>query len=744
MRFSRPVRGGRNPSEGKGIMTKKRLMAGAAALVAVAIGVSGLQGLANAYGPTSVSLPGALFLGNTVAQATATTTNTFTDTLTLTNSPSSPNAGNTVFVSLTGVNGPSTGPVGISSNSAVVRSTVSLTGAQTASIAMTSYNNSTTGAAGTPACNYPATNIGTTSPEGPWATYGQFTASGNGAAALALNQLFFDDQGNQAGTPTADLCAGTANNADYYISAVTQTAGSAQPGIAKTAPLDSTVVKNTFTITGPNAQVTFVGGTVTGAGSYTRGLAGDVRNATKNTAVGTVNLTGTVWGASKVSSDFTVEICNTAGSSCDAANSTNGKVLETDSSGVLTGRVAVRTTNTTGARAIKLTEGSNVSLTPITILGTPASSISPTAGGPGTVVTLTGSNTLPLSRELVNAQIPNAVGNFYGLPDGTIGVPQCTGFGQPAQSSGSLTCTAVGPYIRGSINQYVSPLPTASSSGVLSTSVTVLDPATTLVGWAEKSVLCDSSGSSCAATNTNVDATSTAGATAAASTGFTISLDQCIAYTGDLTGGAGCATKQNVNVSVLQGNLTQRVYTNAAATSGSSTSAATTPVVGTANTNSDATTVNLGTITTPLAPAVIAGTLNDITVSDNRGGTNGWSLTATGSGFTGVPSGTIAASALTATPSCAAATSSTAWDYSAVGKTAISGFDASLNAGGITAGSAAQAFGSTVNLCTKSTAVNATTGSTGGVFNVTSSLSLTVPAFQKAARYTALVTITLA
>ena len=725
-------------------MTKKRLMAGAAALVAVAIGVSGLQGLANAYGPTSVSLPGALFLGNTVAQATATTTNTFTDTLTLTNTPSSPNAGDVVFVSLTGVNGPSTGPVGISGNSAVVRATISLTGAQTASVALTSYNNSTTGAAGTPACNYPAGAIGTSSPEGPWATYGQFTAAGNGSAALALNQIFFDDQGNLAGSPTADLCAGTANNADYYISAVTQTAGSAQPGIAKTAPLDSTVVKNTFTITGPNASVTFDGGTDTGSGAYTRGNTGDVRAATKNTAVGTVNLAGTVGGASMASADVTVELCNAAGTSCDAAVSTNGKVLATDSSGVLTGRIAVRTTNTTGVRAIKLTEGSNVSLTPLTILGSAAAAISPAAGGPGTVVTLTGTNTLPLSREIVSAQIPNAVGNFYGLSDGTIGIPQCSGFGTPAQTSGSLTCTAVGPYIRGSINQYVSPLPTAASNATLSTSVTVLDPATTLVGWSEKSVLCNSSGSSCAPTNTNVDATSTAGATAAASANFTISLDQCIAYTGDLTGGAGCATKQNVNVSVLQGNLTQRVYVNAAATSGSSNSAATTPVVGTANTNSDATTVNLGTITTPLAPAVISGTLNDITVSDNRGGTNGWSLTATGSGFTGVPSGTIAASALKATPSCAAATNGTAWDYSAVGKTAISGFDDTLNAGGVTAGSAAQAFGSTVNLCTKDTTTNGTTGSTGGVYNVTSSLSLTVPAFQKAARYTALVTITLA
>ena len=131
-------------------------------------------------------------------------------------------------------------------------------------------------------------------------------------------------------------------------------------------------------------------------------------------------------------------------------------------------------------------------------------------------------------------------------------------------------------------------------------------------------------------------------------------------------------------------------------------------------------------------------------MSDNRGGTNGWSLTAAGTSFTGVPSGSIAAAALKATPSCAGATNSTAWDYLNAGKVAISGFDATLNAGGVSAGSAAQAFGSAVNLCTKTTAVNAGTGSSGGVYNVTSSLALTVPAFQQAARYTAVITVTLA
>jgi hypothetical protein len=712
----------------------KRFMAGAAALVVAAVGVAGLQGLANAYGPTSTTLAGSLFLGNTAGGTTATTNNTYTAVLTLSQSPANPNAGQSVTVTLVSATGPNTGPVGVNADSQVVSSIVSVTGAQTASVQMYDVNS-----AGGTACAYPETNIGTTSNQGGWTTEGTYTASGNGAASIKLRQIFFDDQGNGAGGST-NLCAGTANNADYYVSDVTQTAGSALPGLAKTAPQDSNTVAEAFTITGPNAAVTFVGGTVTGAGSYTRGSTGDVRAATKNTSVGTVNLSGTVWGVNKVSSDFTVEICNSAGSSCDAANSTNGKVLETDGSGVLSGRVAVLTSNTAGTRAIKITEGSNVSLTPLTILGSAAASISPTSGGPGTVVALTGSNSLPLSRAAVSAQISNV--GVWGLTDGTGGSPQCTGFGAPVQS-GSLQCSPVGPYIRGSINQYVSPLPTTSSSGVLSASPTVADSATTFVGWSEKTVLCNSSGSSCAPTNTTVDVSSVLQA-GAASTTFTVNQDQCIAYTGDSTGGAGCNTKQNVNVSVLQGNLTQRVYVNAAATTGSSSSSATTPVVGTANTNSDATTVNLGTITTPLAPAVIAGTLNDITVSDNRGGTNGWSLTATGTSFTGVPSGTIAASALTATPSCAAATNSTAWDYSAVGKTAISGFDATLNAGGVTAGSAAQAFGSTVNLCTKDTTANSTTGSTGGVYNVTSSLSLTVPAFQQAARYTAVVTVTLA
>jgi hypothetical protein len=669
----------------------KRFMAGAAALVVAAVGFAGLQGLANA-GTNTVTLAGSLFLNNTNVKTQATTNNTFTDTITLTNSPSSPSAGVSVFVTLSGLAGPSTGPVGVLANGQVIRALISLTGAQTATVELASYNSNSTGAAGTAACNYPALDQEAESPGQAWASYGQFIASGNGSATLALNQLMFDDQGQGlSGATLPTLCAGTANNADYYVSAVTtQTAGSALPGLTKTAPQNSSVVANTFTITGPNALIAQASGQNAGVQA--------VRTATTTgiPVSGSITLTaGTVWTPDTAAGAFVVAFCSTSGSSCDTPFPSVSNTLTTDNVGAISGGTITFTGGTaaqltTGNRAIKLTQGSNVALVPVQVLGAPAVTLSPTSGGPGTAVTVTGSSFNPLQNVTV-----------YGTA--LTGVPYTT---------------------TGDTQSVVA----ASSIGAFSTTFTVVTAST-------KNIL----------SGQGVPGAPGAGNPSVVSA-FTVNEDRCVAYTSNLTGGPGCNTKQNVNVSVLQGNLTQRVYVNSTAATGTgvATNSATTPVVGTSNVNTDATTVNLGTLTTPLAPVVITGTLNDITVSDNRGGTNGWSLTATGSGFTGVPAGTIAASNLTATPACAAATNSTAWDYTAVGKTAISGFDDTLNAGGVTAGSAAQAFGSTVNLCTKNTTPNVTTGSTGGVYNVTSSLALTVPAFQQAARYTAVVTVTLA
>lgn len=222
-------------------------------------------------------------------------------------------------------------------------------------------------------------------------------------------------------------------------------------------------------------------------------------------------------------------------------------------------------------------------------------------------------------------------------------------------------------------------------------------------------------------------------------------IDRCIAQTGDVTGPPGCKTEQVVNLSVTQGRLTQRAYTNSTPTIGSTDqSAITSPVGGTSNVNPNATTVNMGSITSPFSPTTIIGNLNDITVSDTRGGTFGWSLTASMTGFTGAASNTLPNSALKATPTCSAATVGDAWDYDAPGQTAIAGFDPSLVAPGQAAGVAAQSFGGTVSLCTKNTDENLTSGSSGGVYTVKSTLSLTIPSFQAADKYTAIMTITLA
>jgi hypothetical protein len=233
--------------------------------------------------------------------------------------------------------------------------------------------------------------------------------------------------------------------------------------------------------------------------------------------------------------------------------------------------------------------------------------------------------------------------------------------------------------------------------------------------------------------------------------------DRCIAYNSNQSGGPGCDTTQFVTVSVQPGRLVQRAYTNTTPASGVGVidgSAITTPIAGTGTVNSGPTQVNLGSITSPLAPTLITGRLNDITVSDNRGSSFGWSLTANvtdpdaagplPASFNGTGGNTIAATALSISPTCSAATNSTAWDYDAPGQTAIAGFDSALIAPGFFAGSANQQFGSSVTLCNKSTLVNTTTQSTGGVYNVGGTLGLVVPAFQAADRYTAVVTITLA
>jgi hypothetical protein len=142
----------------------------------------------------------------------------------------------------------------------------------------------------------------------------------------------------------------------------------------------------------------------------------------------------------------------------------------------------------------------------------------------------------------------------------------------------------------------------------------------------------------------------------------------------------------------------------------------------TSGANSGPTSIDFGSLTSPLAPTVINGDLNRLQVVDQRNGVFGWSLTATLSSFTG-PGGSMAATNLTATPVC-----------TAVG---------AGSAPGAVAGVALQNFGSLVQLCNKDTQTG-TGGTTSGVYTIDAALGLTVPAFQSAGTYNAVMTITLA
>ncbi len=201
---------------------------------------------------------------------------------------------------------------------------------------------------------------------------------------------------------------------------------------------------------------------------------------------------------------------------------------------------------------------------------------------------------------------------------------------------------------------------------------------------------------------------------------------KCTAEQGN-TSGNGCDTTQSVVFDLLEGNLTQLAVKT--------------------GTNPDATLVDLGSITTPFVSSTLTGDLNTIQVQDNRGGSFGWSLSATMTDFAAVGGATMDNGQLVVAPSCTDA--STIYDYTAyVDSTLIppvlGPVSAASQAPGIAAGTAGQDLGGTVTLCTKNTDTNATTQSSGGVYDVAVPLTLTVPAFQSAdTDYTATMTITL-
>jgi hypothetical protein len=202
----------------------------------------------------------------------------------------------------------------------------------------------------------------------------------------------------------------------------------------------------------------------------------------------------------------------------------------------------------------------------------------------------------------------------------------------------------------------------------------------------------------------------------------TVAIDRCIAYSGDQTGGAGCDTAQEVNISIVSGDLTQRTYASGP--------------------NPNSTTIDLDTKISPLAPTLISSPLNEVIITDQRGGTSGWSLTASLTSFETPGGQTIGGSRASITPVCAAATTSNAFDPTSPTIQLIPGFDPSTVAPGLATGGL-QTLGSTINLCTKSAATGTISQSTSGVYSLSGTFNLDLPAFQAAGDYVAVLTVTL-
>jgi hypothetical protein len=129
-------------------------------------------------------------------------------------------------------------------------------------------------------------------------------------------------------------------------------------------------------------------------------------------------------------------------------------------------------------------------------------------------------------------------------------------------------------------------------------------------------------------------------------------------------------------------------------------------------------------VTVGVVDQTMLGSLNPITVTDQRGGAAGWSLTAQldgpladVSGFT-IPTGSVSVTGLSCAPTTGSATRR-------------------LGAGGV--------LDTTVTLCGVDTGVDDSAGSSGGgQYTVDGTLEVDVPAFQPAGEYSATLYVTLA
>jgi len=178
--------------------------------------------------------------------------------------------------------------------------------------------------------------------------------------------------------------------------------------------------------------------------------------------------------------------------------------------------------------------------------------------------------------------------------------------------------------------------------------------------------------------------------------------DTCTAQTGDTTGGTGCTTGQGTNALLTAGNLTQQARQT--------------------GTNPNSTTIEMGAVTVASTTQVMTAPMNSVTVTDLRGGTYGWTLSAS------IPNPLIDEYA----------------DTLAAAQVKISGITCTPNPDSApsTVG-VGGAFGTTRTLCVVAAGALGANQSGSGIYDVTAQMSLDVPAFQHHGQYTGLLLINL-
>ncbi|MFF5083771.1 WxL domain-containing protein [Actinoplanes sp. NPDC000266] len=520
-----------------------------------------VAGPASAYGPTANSLGCRIYFSDT---GTGSSPTTWSDTFGLTQTPATPKPGQTVTVTFTAATGSNNGPVPLTAGSVPISVNVKIAGNQTGTLTLSQPN-------------YPATAVAASAPLGPISATGTFVAGPAGAGTLTAAQVKFANS-------TASTYCSNAGDRDH-----------------KAAPQDTTIVQN-FTVFEGGATVTSVEGQ-TGTGAARAG--------------NTINYSVTGLAANAT---LTATLKDSSGGGTGEGNGTGA----TGANGAGTGSIAVPTGATTGSRTVSITDGTNTVTVPITILGTPAITITPAGGGAGTAVSVKGSDWNPGSTI--------AIRGYKALA----GAPP-----PPATSDAAVSATA-------------------TATGGFTASFTVNDTTTAYIGAVSGSTF--------------------------ALAPWAASADGC--------SGSGCALTYELSQTVTGGALSMSR--------------------GTGSSNIVFTGVTLN----GSAQAATAK-LPIVNVTDHRGSTLGWSVTATVTDFAGVPGGTIPQSALTWTPACV--------DHAGA-----------TNAVAPVAGSAGE-LKDGATLCSAPSAV----AGTGGSFDASADLSLAVPANQLAGAYTATLTVTL-